>query len=117
MRNAPDGKAPVLMVRALRDPDGANLDRIQVIKGWLGADGDTQEKVYNIAWSDNREMDADGKLPLVGNTVDVAQASYSNSIGEPDALRPLARPRLRPRSTRILLRPRARNPDTALDHP
>ena len=83
MRNAPDGKAPVLMVRALRDPDGANLDRIQVIKGWLGADGDTQEKVYNIAWSDNREMDADGKLPLVGNTVDVAQASYSNSIGEP----------------------------------
>jgi len=83
LRNAPDGKAPVLMVRALRDPDGANLDRVQIIKGWLGADGETQEKVYNVAWSDGREPDADGKLPPVGNTVDVAAASFTNSIGEP----------------------------------
>jgi hypothetical protein len=71
------------MVRALRDPDGANLDRVQIIKGWLGSDGETQEKVYNVAWSDGRELDADGKLPPVGNTVDVAAASFTNSIGEP----------------------------------
>lgn len=83
LKNAPDGKAPVLMVRTLRDPDGANLDRVQIIKGWLGADGKTQEKVYNIAWSDGRELDADGKLPPVGNTVDVEAASFTNSIGEP----------------------------------
>jgi len=83
LKNAPDGKAPVLMVRTLRDPDGANLDRVQIIKGWLGSDGETQEKVYNVAWSDGRKLDADGKLPPVGNTVDVEAASFTNSIGAP----------------------------------
>jgi len=83
LKNAPDGKTPILMVRTLRDPDGANLDRVQIIKGWLGSDGETQEKVYNVAWSDGRELDADGKLTPVGNTVDVAAASFTNSIGEP----------------------------------
>jgi len=83
LKNAPDGKAPVLMVRSIRDPDGANLDRVQIIKGWLGSDGETQEKVYNVAWSDGRKLDADGKLPPVGNTVDVEAASFTNSIGEP----------------------------------
>ena len=60
---------------------GANLDRVQVIKGWIDADGNTQEKVYDVAWSDDREMDASGKLPPVGNTVDVTTTHYSNSIG------------------------------------
>jgi hypothetical protein len=83
LRNAPDGKAPVLMVRALRDPDGANLDRIQIIKGWLDKDGKTQEKVYDAAWSDDRKLGAEGKLPLVGNTVNVKEATYTNAIGEP----------------------------------
>ncbi len=83
LRNAPDGKAPVLMVRALRDPDGANLDRIQIIKGWLDKDGKTQEKVYDVAWSDDREVGAEGKLPPVGNTVNVKEATYTNSIGDP----------------------------------
>jgi hypothetical protein len=80
---APEGKVPSLVIRAMRDVDGANLDRVQVIKGWLGADGTTQEKVYEVAWSDDRVVGADGKLPPVGNTVDVADASYTNTIGAP----------------------------------
>ena len=63
--------------------DGANLDRIQVIKGWLDAAGKPQEKVYDVAWSGNRKPDAKGKLPAVGSTVNVAEATYDNSIGSP----------------------------------
>jgi hypothetical protein len=82
--NAPAGKAPTFLVRAMRDADGANLDRVQMIKGWLDAAGKTHEKVYELAWSDGRTVDArNGKLPAVGNTVNVAAASYSNSIGAP----------------------------------
>ena len=76
-----DGKAPTFMVYALRDPIGANLDRIQIVKGWLDATGKTHEKVYDVAWSDNRKPDKDGKLPPVGNTVDVKNANWSNTIG------------------------------------
>ncbi|HKJ15682.1 MAG TPA: DUF3604 domain-containing protein, partial [Desulfobulbales bacterium] len=75
------GKAPTFMVYSLRDPIGANLDRIQIIKGWLDANGKTHEKVYDVAWSDNRKPDSDGKLPPVGNTVDIKNASWINSIG------------------------------------
>ena len=78
---APAGKAPALLIRALRDPDGANLDRIQVIKGWVDANGETQEQVYDVAWSGDREPGSDGKLPPVGNTANLEEASYSNSIG------------------------------------
>ncbi|MCU7844106.1 MAG: DUF3604 domain-containing protein [Candidatus Thiodiazotropha sp. (ex Monitilora ramsayi)] len=77
----PKGRAPALLIRALRDPDGANLDRVQVVKGWLKANGETAEKVYNIAWSGDRKPGKGGKLPAVGNTVDVEAASWSNSIG------------------------------------
>ena len=80
---APAGKSASLVIRALRDPDGANLDRMQVVKGWLGADGKTQEKVYDVALSTGRKVGADGKVPPVGDTVDVATASYTNTIGEP----------------------------------
>jgi hypothetical protein len=73
--------APTFMVYAVRDPIGANLDRIQIIKGWLGADGKTHEKIYNVAWSGDRTPDAEGKLPGVGNTVDVASANWTNTIG------------------------------------
>ena len=73
--------APTFMVYALRDAIGANLDRIQIVKGWLDARGKTHEKVYNVAWSDDRKPDADGKLPPVGNTVDVAAANWTNTIG------------------------------------
>jgi uncharacterized protein DUF3604 len=77
-----NAKAPNFMVYALRDPIGANLDRIQIVKGWLDKDGNTLEKVYNVAWSDGRALDENGKLPLVGNTVDVASATWTNTIGE-----------------------------------
>ncbi len=76
-----DGGAPTFMVYALRDPIGANLDRIQIVKGWLDSKGKTHEKVYDVAWSDNRKPDANGKLPPVGNTVDVAAANWTNTIG------------------------------------
>ncbi len=81
LKSAPEGKAPVFLVAAMKDPDGANLDRVQVIKGWLGADGKTQEKIYEVKWSGDRKPDATGKLPAVGNTVDLKTATYTNSIG------------------------------------
>ncbi len=76
-----DAKAPSFMVYALRDPIGANLDRIQIVKGWLDADGATHEKVYDVAWSGDRKPGKNGKLPAVGNTVDVANANWTNTIG------------------------------------
>ena len=81
---APDGKSASFLVYALRDPMGANLDRIQIVKGWLDKDGNAQEKVYDVAWSDNRRPGADGKLPSVGNTVDLSVPSWTNSIGAPE---------------------------------
>ena len=81
MSTAPAGKAPTFMVIALRDPIGANLDRIQVIKGWMDSRGDLQEKVYDVTWSDDRQPDANGKLPPVGNTVDIEAANWTNTIG------------------------------------
>jgi len=73
--------APTFMVYALRDVIGANLDRIQIVKGWLDAKGKTHEKVYDVAWSSGREPDANGVLPPVGNTVDIAAANWTNTIG------------------------------------
>lgn len=83
LRKAPTGKAPAFLIRTLRDADGANVDRVQVIKGWIDAKGEQQEKVYDVAWSGDRKLGADGKLPPVGNTVNVADASYKNTIGAP----------------------------------
>jgi hypothetical protein len=81
LANAPDGKAPTFMVIALRDPIGANLDRIQVVKGWMDSRGNLQEKVYDVTWSGDRQPDANGKLPPVGNTVDIEAANWTNTIG------------------------------------
>ncbi len=77
----PAGDAPTFAVWALRDPDSGNLDRIQVIKGWVDSVGESHEKVFDVAWSGARTPDADGRVPPVGNTVDVASASYTNAIG------------------------------------
>jgi hypothetical protein len=79
---APKGKkAPTFLVAALKDPIGGNLDRIQIIKGWMDSKRDLHEKVYDVAWSGNRKPDANGKLPSVGSTVDVANATWTNTIG------------------------------------
>ena len=83
LKAAPQGKTPTLLIRALRDPAGANLDRVQVIKGWTDASGKTHEKVYDVVWSGNRKRSKNGKVPAVGNTVNVKEASYDNSIGAP----------------------------------
>jgi len=84
LHKSPAGKAPVFMVRSIRDVDGANIDRIQIIKGWLDKSGKTHERVYDVAVSDDRKIGEDGRArTLVGNTVNVEEASYSNSIGDP----------------------------------
>ena len=81
---APNGEAPKFLIRATKDPKAGNLDRVQVIKGWLDANGETQEQVYDVVWSDRRVMDVDGHLPPVGNTVDLTTGAYENSIGAPE---------------------------------
>ncbi len=80
----PDGKSPAFIVMAMKDPEGANLDRVQIVKGWVDAGGGTHEKIYDVKWSGDRKADAKGKLPPVGNTVNTEDASYSNSIGAPE---------------------------------
>ena len=83
LRSAPDGKSPRLMIRALRDPDGANLDRIQVVKGWLDGKGKLHEKIYDVACSNERAIGGNSRCDKpVGNTVDIEQASYTNDIGD-----------------------------------
>jgi hypothetical protein len=81
LRKRDGAEAPTFMVYALRDAIGANLDRIQIIKGWLDSRGKTHEKVYDVAWSPGREPDANGVLPAVGNTVDIESANWTNTIG------------------------------------
>jgi hypothetical protein len=76
-----EAKAPAFLVSALKDPMGANLDRVQIIKGWLNQDGTTNEKVYDVVWGGDRKLNSKGKLPAVGNTVNVADASWTNTIG------------------------------------
>jgi hypothetical protein len=83
---APEGRSPTFLVAALKDAYSGNLDRIQIVKGWLDAAGNTQEQVYDVAWSDDRQPGADGKLPPVGNTVDVARATWTNTIGDPELI-------------------------------
>jgi len=73
--------SPSFMVYALRDPIGGNLDRIQIVKGWLDSKGNTHEKVYDVVWSGDRTPGDDGKLPAVGNTVDASTANFTNTIG------------------------------------
>lgn len=88
MPEAPDGAgAATFLVAALKDPLGANLDRIQIVKGWVDNSGATHEKVYDVAWSDDRKPDPDtGKVPPVGSTVDEANATWTNTIGEPELI-------------------------------
>ena len=88
LKAAPAGvKAPTFLVAAAKDPRSGNLDRIQVVKGWLDAKGELHEKVYDVAWSDARKPDPrTGKLPAVGSTVDVENATWTNTIGDPELI-------------------------------
>jgi hypothetical protein len=85
LRPAPAGKAPTFLVAALKDKSSGNLDRIQIIKGWVDKDGKTHEKIYDVVWGDaDRRKIVNGKLTPVGNTVDVAKATWTNTIGDPE---------------------------------
>jgi len=87
LTKAPRGRAPTFMVYALRDPVGANLDRIQIVKGWVDKNDKTHEKVYDVAWSGDRKPNRKGKLPAVGNTVDLEAANWTNTIGASELAR------------------------------
>ena len=83
----PEGKtAPTFLVAARKDPLSGNLDRIQIIKGWLGDKNELHEHVYDVVWSDDRKLNAEGKLPSVGNTVNITKATWTNSIGDPELI-------------------------------
>jgi hypothetical protein len=86
LQPAPAGGAPKFLVAALKDPLSGNLDRIQIVKGWLDDDGNRNEEVYDVVWSGDRQLGSDGKLPSVGNTVDVANATWTNTIGAPELI-------------------------------
>ena len=86
LRQAPVGKSPTFLVAALKDPYSGNLDRYQIVKGWMDTEGELHEKIYDVVWSGNRKPNAQGKLPAVGNTVDVENATWTNSIGVPELI-------------------------------
>jgi hypothetical protein len=87
LTTAPAGKAPTFLVAALRDPIGANLDRFQVVKGWMDAKGELHERIYDVAVSGGRPIGADGRCKTsVGSTVDVQNATWSNTIGSPELI-------------------------------
>lgn len=78
------GGAPSFTVWAIKEADGANLDRIQIVKGWVDTQGEPQDRVFDVVWSGDRKPDASGKLPSVGNTVDLKEATYTNTVGSPE---------------------------------
>ena len=86
LTNAPSGQSPKFLVYAVKDPYSANLDRIQIVKGWVDKRGRTYEKVYGVAWSDDRKPDANGKVPSVGSTVDLENVTWTNTIGDPELI-------------------------------
>ena len=96
LSGTPADKAVSFIVAATKDPNGANLDRVQIVKGWLDAEGKTHEKVFDVAWSGERKPDATGKLPLVGNTVNMETAEYSNDIGASELMGVFTDPEFEP---------------------
>ena len=116
LRPGPDGVAPTFLVAGLKDPIGANLDRVQIVKGWVDADGTTQEQVYDVVWSDMdaRQPGSDGKVPAVGNTVNVEAATFTNAIGEPELISVWTDPDFDPALRAFYLRPCHRDSDATL---
>ncbi|WP_396627033.1 DUF3604 domain-containing protein [Luteitalea sp.] len=84
--SAAAGATPSFTVWAMKGPDDANLDRIQIVKGWVDAEGEPQDRVFDVAWSGDRKPGKDGKVPAVGNTVDVTKAVYTNAIGSAELM-------------------------------
>ena len=80
-RQSAVGNSPTFIIQAIKDSEGANLDRIQIIKGYLDKEGNPQESIFEVSWAGDRKIDANGKLPAIGSTVDVATATYTNEIG------------------------------------
>ena len=117
LNNASSKQAPSFLVVAMKDPLSGNLDRIQIVKGWLDNKGNTHEKVYDVVWSDadTRQPDKDGKLPAVGNTVDVEKATWTNTIGNTELITVWKDPNFDRKQKAFLLRPRVRDSNTALD--
>ncbi len=85
LNRAAKGQTPRFLIQAMKDPRGATLDRVQIVKGWIDAAGKTHEKVFDVVWSNpaKRKIGADGKVPKITGNVDVANASYDNSVGAP----------------------------------
>lgn len=114
LTQAPEGKAPTFLIQAVRDPMAANLDRVQVIKGWLDRGGQSHEKVYNVAWSGHRSIGENDELPAVGITVDLKTARFFNSIGATELVTVWVDPEFDPRCrafyyVRVLQIPTPRN--------
>jgi hypothetical protein len=86
LSKAPSGERPNFLIAARMDPMSGNLDRIQVVKGWVNSEGNSMEKVYNVAWSGDRKLKKDGSLDPVGNTVDIKNATWTNTIGVPELI-------------------------------
>ncbi len=109
------GKAPTFMVWAVKDPTSGNLDRIQIVKGWTKS-GQSFEKIYDVVWAGDRKPDKwTGVVPPIGSTVDVENATYTNTIGAVELKTVWTDPEFDPSAARLLLRARARDPDAALD--
>ena len=115
LRDAPAGKAPTFLVAALKDPIGANLDRIQIIKGWLDAKGETHEKVYDVVWSGDRKPDAEGQAPARREHRGCGERDLDQHHRRARTDHGLERPGVRSGTARLLLRARHRNPHAALD--
>ena len=116
LRSAPGGASPSFLVAALKDPIGGNIDRIQIVKGWLGADGELEERVFDVAVSDGETIGPDGRCQApVGNTVDVANATWTNSIGDTELIAVWEDPDFDADHQSLLLRARVGDPDAALD--
>ena len=116
LSKAPKSKSPTFMAYALRDPIGANLDRIQIIKGWIDNKGKSHERVYDVAVSDGRKIDTDGRCKTpVGNTVDIEAANWTNTIGASELAAVWTDPDFDPKAKAFILRARDRDSDASLD--
>ena len=115
LSDAPRGKAPTFLVAALKDPIGANLDRYQIVKGWLDKGGKLQEKVYDVAWSGGRRPDAKRQAARGRQHGGRGERYLDQHHRRARADRGMARSRLRPEPAGLLLRASARDPDAALD--